>query len=288
MKTAEENWDLVVQPTGKLFHLNLGELWRYRDLLILFVKRDVVATYKQTLLGPLWLFVQPLFTIFIYYFMFGRIANISTDGKPALLFYMGGLVCWNFFSECVNGTSNVFLNNAYLFGKVYFPRLIVPFSTILSATLKFLIQFALFILIWCYYALVKHVPDIHLTWHVALVPVLVLIVALLGLSIGVIVSAVTTKYRDLKNLLGYALQFGLYATPIIFPLEWLKEKLPLFYKVCMLNPMTGVVQTFKYAFFGSGQFNWYMPAYSLGVTLVLLFCAVLIFNKVEKTFVDTV
>jgi lipopolysaccharide transport system permease protein len=288
MQAKEENWDLVIESKSKFLPLNLGELWRYRDLLMMFVKRDLTAQYKQTLLGPLWFFLQPVFTTLVYYFMFGRIANISTDGKPALLFYMGGLVCWNFFADCVNGTNNVFVSNAYLFGKVYFPRLVVPFSTIISASLKFFIQFLLFMLTWCYYAIVRQSPDVHLTWNVLILPLLLINIAFLGLGIGVIVSAVTTKYRDLRNLLGYAMQFGLYATPIIFPLEWMKKTIPMFYKICLLNPMTGIVEAFKYSFFGSGIFSWSMLAYSFGFTLVLLFMAVFMFNRVEKTFVDTV
>jgi len=288
IESKEDNWDIIITPKTKFFYLDIGEIWRYRDLLVLFVKRDLVATYKQTLLGPLWFFIQPLFTTLVYYFMFGRIANISTDGKPALLFYMGGLVCWNFFAECVNGTNNVFVSNAYIFGKVYFPRMVVPFSTIISASLKFIIQFILFMCIWSYYALVKQTPGIHLAWQTILLPLLLINISLLGLAIGIIVSAFTTKYRDFRNLLGYAMQFGLYATPIIFPLEWLREKLPLFYKICLINPMTAIVETFKYAFFGTGVFSWGMLAYSFSFTLILLVIAIFMFNKVEKTFVDTV
>ncbi len=288
MNKEEEYWDLIIKPKNSLLDINFKDIWRYRDLLILFVKRDLVATYKQTLLGPVWFFIQPIFTTIVYYFMFGRIASISTDGKPALLFYMGGLVCWNYFAECINTTSNVFINNAGLFSKVYFPRLVVPVSSVLSAGIKFLIQLSLFLTIWIYYALIKHNEAIHISWQIALLPFLLLLIALMGMSIGVIVSALTTKYRDFRNLLGYALQFGLYATPIIFPLNWLKEKLPFFYKVCLLNPMTGIVETFKFAFFGSGTFEWGFLAYSSIFTLIVFFIAIVLFNKVEKTFVDTV
>ena len=288
MQQTNEQWDLIIEPKNKFFRLQLGEVWRYRDLLVLFVKRDLVALYKQTLLGPLWFLIQPIFTTLIYSFMFGRIANISTDGKPAILFYLSGLVCWNYFSECVNGTSHVFISNANLFGKVYFPRLVVPFATVISAGFKFGVQFLLFVGIWCYYVFFQHTPGISLSWHIALVPLLLVNVALLGMSVGVIVSSLTTKYRDLRNLLGYALQVGLYTTPIIFPLAWLREKSDLFYKICLLNPMTGVVETFKYAFLGTGVFQPQMLVYSFSFTLVLLFAAIFMFNKVDKTFVDTV
>jgi lipopolysaccharide transport system permease protein len=283
-----EEWDLVIKPKRSLLNLDFRDFWLYRDLLILLVKRDLISTYKQTLLGPLWFFIQPIFTTTIYYFMFSRIANISTDGKPALLFYMGGLVCWNYFSECVNNTSTVFVTNAGLFSKVYFPRLIMPVSSVLSAGIKFLIQLSLFLTILIYYAIVKHVPGIHISWQVVVLPLLILMVALMGMSIGVIVSALTTKYRDLKNLLGYALQFGLYATPIIFPLDWLKIKLPFFYKICLLNPMTGIVEAFKHSFLGAGIFDWSMILYSLTFTVTIAVIALMLFNKYEKTFVDTV
>ncbi len=284
----EENWDLVLKPKNSLLDINFKDIWRYRDLLILFVKRDLVATYKQTLLGPLWFFIQPIFTTVVYYFMFGRIASISTDGKPALLFYMGGLVCWNYFSECINGTSNVFVNNAALFSKVYFPRLVVPVSTVLSAGIKFFIQLTLFLTIWGYYFFVRHDSSIHLSWQLTLLPLLLVLMAIMGMSIGIIVSTLTTKYRDFRNLLGYALQFGLYATPIIFPLTWLKIKLPFFYKICLLNPMTGIVETFKYSFFGSGTFDWNLILYSSVFAIIVFLIAIVLFNKVEKTFVDTV
>lgn len=288
MHHQRENWDLIIEPKNSLFHVNLADIWRYRDLLALFVKRDLVATYKQTLLGPLWFLLQPVFTIIVYYFMFGRVANIPTDGIPPLLFYMGGLVCWNYFSECINTTSNVFVINATLFGKVYFPRLIVPVSSVVSAGVKFLIQFLLFLILWSYSLFVSKDPDIHFSWHIALIPLLVLLVAVMGISLGIIISSVTTKYRDLQKMMGYALQFGLYASPIIFPLGWLREKLPLFYKICLLNPMTSIIETFKFAFLGTGIFSWGMLLYTTCFAIVVSLLAIMMFNKVEKTFVDTV
>ena len=288
MQTKEQDWDLIIKPKNKWYEINLLDIWKHKDLLMLLVRRDFIAVYKQTLLGPFWFFIQPIFTTIIYYFMFGRIASISTDGKPALLFYMGGLVCWNYFAECVNNTSNVFINNAALFSKVYFPRLILPISSIISAGIKFFIQLGLFLLIWLYYSVIKGNHDIHIVWQIVLIPLLLLLMAIMGMSFGLIVSALTTKYRDLRNLLGYALQFGLYVTPIIFPLSILKIKLPFLYKICLLNPMTGIVETFKYAFFGSGTFEWNLLIYSSGFCLVIFLIAIVLFNKIEKTFVDTV
>jgi len=284
----EENWDLIIKPKNKWYQFGLSALWRYRDLMMLLVRRDFFSVYKQTLLGPIWFFIQPIFTTVIYYFMFGRIAHIPTDGKPPLLFYMGGLVCWNYFVECINGTSNVFINNANLFGKVYFPRLIVPVSTIISAGIKFLIQLLLFLVLLFYFVVIKKDPSIHISWGLMFIPLLILLVAIMGMSIGIIISSVTTKYRDLKNVLGYLIQFWLYATPIIYPLSWMKTNLPAFYKLCLANPMSGIVETFKYAFFGSGTFSPSLILYSVAFTVVAFFISLILFNRVEKTFIDTV
>jgi lipopolysaccharide transport system permease protein len=288
MHTKEESWDLIIKPKNKWYRLDIADIWKHRDLLMLLVRRDFIAVYKQTLLGPLWFFIQPIFTTIVYYFMFGRIASIPTDSQPALLFYMGGLVCWNYFSECINNTSNVFINNAALFSKVYFPRLLLPISSIISAGIKFFIQLLLFLTIWAYYVFIKGNAELHFSWQIVLVPFLLLLMAVMGMSIGLIVSALTTKYRDLKNLLGYALQFGLYVTPIIFPLSMLKIKLPAFYKFCLLNPMTGIVETFKFAFFGSGTFEWGLLMYTTTFTLIIFLLSIILFNKIEKSFVDTV
>lgn len=288
MSENTEKWDLVIRPRNKWYQLDLGAVWKYRDLMFLLVRRDSISLYKQTLLGPLWFFIQPIFTITIYYFMFGRIANISTDGKPALLFYMSGLVCWNYFSECLNNTSGVFINYAGIFGKVYFPRLIVPVASVFSAGIKLFIQLFLFLILLVYYTAYQHVFAWHITWHIMLVPFLIMAAGIMGMSFGLIISAMTTKYRDLKNLVGYAMQFGLYVTPIIYPLAWLKETLPLMYKICLFNPLVSVVETFKFAFLGSGTFNPLLVAYTFCFTILLFLVAVIFFNRVEKTFVDTV
>lgn len=288
MSTKQTEWDLVIQPKASLADISFRDIWKYRDLLLLFVKRDLTAIYKQNLLGPIWFFLQPVFTTVVYYFMFGRIANISTDNKPALIFYLGGLVCWNYFSECINATSSVFLNNAALYSKVYFPRLIAPIATILSSSIKFFIQLSLFLILWCYYVFIQHNEFISISWHIALLPYLLVLVAAMGLSFGMLVSSLTTKYRDFRNLLGYMLQFGLYASPIIYPMSWLEEKLPLFHKICLLNPMSSVIETFKFGFFGTGTFSWPALLYSTVFTFVILFFSVILFNRTEKTFVDSV
>lgn len=283
----EENWDIIIKPKAKIFDLHIREIWQYRDLISRFVKRDLTSIYKQTILGPLWFFIQPVFTITIYYFMFGRIANISTGTVPSLLFYMGGLLCWNYFTECLNTTSNVFVNNANLFGKVYFPRLIVPLSSVISAFFKFLIQFMLFIALWLFYKYYQGAA-IQIQSTVFILPLLIFLLALLGLSFGMLISALTTKYRDFRNLLGYALQFGLYATPIIYSLDWLKIKLPFFYQLVKLNPVTSLVEAFKFSFYGEGLFSPAMLLYSSIFSIVSFLTAVAVFNRVEKTFVDTV
>jgi lipopolysaccharide transport system permease protein len=284
----EENWDLVIKPKNKWYELDLKAIWKYRDLMLLLVRRDFISVYKQTLLGPAWFFIQPIFTTVIYYFMFKRLANISTDGTPALLFYMSGLVCWNYFSECINSTSNIFINNAGIFSKVYFPRLIVPFASIISSGIKFSIQLILFLSLLLYYVLIKHEQSIHISWHIILVPFLLIMTAVMGMGIGIIISSITTKYRDLRNVMGHVLQFWLYFTPVIYPLSWLKATMPGLYKFCLLNPMVSVVETFKYAFLGTGTFSPFLILYSFCFTLVIFCVSVMFFNKVEKTFVDTV
>lgn len=283
-----EDWDMVVDAKAKLLRIDFSQIWAYRDLIMLFVKRDLVAHYKQTLLGPLWYFIQPIFTIIIYFFMFGKIANISTGEVPKPLYYMSGLVCWNYFTECLNITSNVFINNANLFGKVYFPRLIVPISSVLSSFIKYFMQFVLFAILWSYYKYSGGAEVLHLTKNIFILPLLILEVALMGLSLGLILSSVTTKYRDLRNLTPYALQFGLYSTPIIYSLDWLKEKIPLFYNISLINPMTGIIEQFKSCFWNTAELPVFMLVYPPVFIVVMFVIALSFFNKVEKTFLDTV
>jgi lipopolysaccharide transport system permease protein len=284
MDNEKEDWNLVVKPQSSVFDINLAELWRYRDLLMLFVKRDIVSVYKQTILGPLWFFIQPILTALTFSIIFGHMAGLSTDGKPPFLFYLAGITCWNYFAECLNSTSNTFINNAAIFGKVYFPRLISPLSIIISSLLRFLIQFTLFIGVYLYSYANGVVPAPN--YLVIILPLLVLLMGLMGLALGIIISSFTTKYRDLRFLIGFGVQLMMYATPVILPLSEFKGSILYIVKY---NPMTPIIETFKAAFLG-------MPAsydpmgliYSAIFTLVFLTVSILIFNKVEKSFMDTV
>jgi lipopolysaccharide transport system permease protein len=287
MSQAENNnedWDLVIESKSHWLRLNLAEVWRYRDLLMLLVKRDYKASFKQTILGPIWFFIQPLLTSSVYAVIFGNIAKISTDGNPRLLFYMAGVIMWNYFSTCLTSTSNTFVTNANIFGKVYFPRLIMPVSVVISNLLRFSVQFLFFIALLFYF---MNDPQytVHLTWAVVFTPVFLVIMALLGLSMGLIVSSLTTKYRDLTHLVGFGVQLMMYATPVVYPASFLQGK---WKTILELNPMTAVIEGFRFAFMGSGTFSPGMLLYSVGVTLVLLLISIIMFNRVEKGFMDTV
>ena len=279
----EEQWSEIILPKNSLFNLRLKELWRYRDLILMFVRRDFVSNYKQTILGPLWFIVQPLLTTAMFVFIFGRIAQISTDGLPMILFYLAGITIWNYFSETLNKTATVFRDNAQIFGKVYFPRLTMPFSIVISNLVRFGIQFLLFIAVWIFYYFQN--DKIQPNALVLLTPVLVLLMGLLALGMGMIISALTTKYKDLIFLLTFGVQLLMYATPVIYPLSSLPEK----YKwIILANPMSPIVETFRYAFLGSGSFSWAYLGYSAAITLLILLLGIIIFNKVEKSFTDTV
>ncbi len=276
-------WDLVIEPQSSLFELHLKDVWRYRDLLWLLVKRDFVSFYKQTILGPLWFFIQPLFTTIIFTFIFGNLAGLSTDGLPQPLFYMAGITAWNYFADCLTKTSTVFRDNANIFGKVYFPRLIMPLSIVVSNLVRFGVQMLLFFMMIGYYAYTG--ADFHLTTAVLLFPILVLMMALLGLGLGLIITALTTKYRDLAFLITFGVQLMMYATTVIYPLS----AAPAVYKwVIELNPMTGIIEAFRYGFLGEGSLTFQTLGYSIAFTLIALVLGVIIFNKTEKTFVDTV
>ena len=280
---ALKEWDLIIEPQSSLLELNLKDVWRYRDLLWLLVKRDFVSFYKQTILGPLWFFIQPLFTTIIFTFIFGKLAGLSTDGLPQPLFYMAGITAWNYFADCLTKTSTVFRDNANIFGKVYFPRLIMPLSIVVSNLVRFAVQMILFFMMIGYYAFKG--SDFHLNAYVLLFPVLVLMMALLGLGLGLIITAMTTKYRDLAFLITFGVQLMMYATTVIYPLS----AAPAAYKwVIELNPMTGIIEAFRYGFLGEGSLTFQTLGYSVIFTLVSLFLGVIIFNKTEKTFVDTV
>lgn len=279
----KENWSEIIEPKTKLLDLRLSELWNYRDLVLMFVRRDFVANYKQTILGPLWFFIQPLLTTIMFVFIFGRVAGLSTDGLPMLAFYLAGVTIWNYFAETLNKTASVFRDNAQMFGKVYFPRLTMPVSIVISNLVRFLIQFALFVAVWVYY-LVKE-DSIHPNIYLALTPLLVIMMGLLALGFGMIFSSLTTKYRDLVFLLTFGVQLLMYATPVIYPLSSISEK----YKMIILaNPMSAIVETFRYGFLGSGSFSWGQLGYSFGFSIFILLLGTVVFNRVEKSFTDTV
>jgi lipopolysaccharide transport system permease protein len=281
---SNEEWDLIVEPNSSWFEFNFKEIWRYRDLLFMFVKRDIVSTYKQTILGPLWFFIQPVLTALTFTIIFGNIANLSTDDKPKFLFYLAGTTCWNYFADCLNSTSGTFINNAGIFGKVYFPRLISPLSVVISSVLKFLIQFLLFIGVF----IVMYFNDANLQPNklMLLIPFLVLLMGIMGLGLGIIVSSFTTKYRDLRFLISFGIQLFMYITPVILPLSQFKG---IMKKVVMANPMTPIIETFKAAFLGvPNDYSIYGLMYTAIFTVVIFCLAILIFNKVEKSFMDTV
>lgn len=281
MKEAE--WTTIIRPHSSLFNLKLKELYHYRDLLILFVKRDIVINYKQTILGPLWFFIQPILTMLIFTFVFGNIAGISTDGIPQPLFYLSGIIIWNYFSECFTKTSNTFTENASIFGKVYFPRLISPLSIVISNGLKFIIQFLLFVGLLIYYS----TQGFAIRWSTELLlfPFLVILMGVFGLGFGLIFSSLTTKYRDLKFLLVFGVQLMMYMTPIIYPMSSLPEKVVNF---MWYNPFAHIVESFKAIFLGQGLLSMNGLIYSsiLGVSVLLM--GILIFNKTERRFMDTV
>ena len=269
-----------------MFQLHLKDVWASRDLLLLLVRRDFVSFYKQTILGPLWFFIQPIFTTIIFVFVFGNLAGISTDGLPQPLFYIAGITAWNYFSDCLNKTSTVFKDNANIFGKVYFPRLIMPLSIVASNLIRFGVQMLLFLAMIVYYWASGRYFGIN--WYVLLFPVIVLLMGCLGLGFGMIISAMTTKYRDLAFLVTFGVQLLMYATTVIYPLSTALTKYPKYAWIIKYNPMTPIIETFRYGFLGKGSFSWGSLGYCAGVTLVVTLLGIIIFNKVEKKFVDTV
>ncbi len=280
-----ENWTTVIKPKNKLLSVDFKEMWQYRDLFSMFVKRDIITQYKQTVLGPAWFFVQPILTTIMYMIVFGAIAGISTDGLPQPLFYLAGISMWQYFADCLNKTSNTFVANANIFGKVYFPRLIVPFSVVTSNLVRFFIQLSLFIAVYLYYVVLT---DIHImpNIYVLLFPILLLIVAGLAFGFGILFSSLTTKYRDLTMLLAFFVQLWMYATPVIYPLSTITNK--TIQLVMQINPMTGVIEAYKYGMLGVGTFSWGTLGYSFGFMIVLLTIGIVVFNKVQRSFMDTV
>lgn len=281
--SKNENWTTIITPKDKLFRLNLRELWQYRDLVTSFVKRDITSVYKQTILGPLWFFIQPIFTTLMFLLVFGNIAKIPTDGVPQVLFYMNGIILWNYFSSCLTSTSNTFVSNAYIFKKVYFSRLALPVSQVISALVKFSIQFLLFLIMLLVYWFAGSAVSPSLA--ILAIPLFVFQMAMLGLGVGLIITSLTTKYRDMAHLVTFAVQLWMYATPIVYPLSMVPEKWRSLY---MLNPVVPVLEGFKHAFFSTGMPSFTEYGISIATTFILLFGGILVFNLVERNFVDTV
>ena len=277
----EQKWTTIIRPYNKLLDLKLNELWQYRDLIIMFVKRDFKTMYKQTILGPLWIIINPILTTLMQVLVFGNIANISTDVMPQFLFYMSGNTMWLYFSGCLTKTSNTFVANSGVFGKVYFPRLVTPISIVISGLISFLVQFVILLFVVGYYTINK---VIHPNVLVFLTPLLVLELALLGMGCGIIISALTTKYRDLAVLVTFGVQLWMYGSAIIFPVSSIPQR---WGEILMLNPVVPIVEAFRYAFTGNGTFSILYLGISIVVTLIILLGGVIIFNRVEKTFMDT-
>lgn len=283
VENDEQSWDLTIEPRRSLLALDLKAVWRYRDLLVLFVKRDFTASYKQTLLGPLWFLIQPVLTTITFLVIFGYVAKIPTNGSPKILFYMAGIVLWNYYADCLVKTSDTFVSNKGIFGKVYFPRLIVPISVVISNLVRFFIQMLLFFGVWTYYYFSGTALEVKST--ILLLPFLVILMAGHGLALGIIISSMTTKYRDLKYLVQFGIQLLMYASPVVYPLSSVPEK---YHWILMLNPMTSIIETFKYSVLGAGIFSPYYLIVSTVSMCILMFIGMVIFNKVERSFMDTV
>lgn len=287
MNTAkDDDWDIVIKPKEKGIHLHLKEVWRYKDLLYLYVKRDFISTYKQTILGPLWFFIQPIFSTLIFTLVFGGIAQISTDGLPPMLFYMAGVLCWNYFTDCLGRSSGTFMGNAGVFSKVYFPRLVVPIAGLVSAVLKMFIQLLLFFSIYIYF-LFQGSP-IGVNSSVLLFPLLVTMMAGIGFGIGIIISSVTIKYRDLNILFSFAIGLMMYITPVIYPLSAIPAKYSALKWVIQLNPLSSIFEAFRFGMLGTGDLSWGGLLYSSIFTVVVVLIGIVTFNKVERRFVDIV
>ncbi len=280
----EQKWDLQITPKDKLLAIDWRELWRYRDMFALFVERNFRTAYKQTILGPLWFIITPVLSVIVYVTVFGGIANIPTDGVPPILFYLLGISVWSYFASCLSATSNSFVTNADIFGKVYFPRIIMPLVAVTTNLLTFAIQLAIFAAFYIYY--VASGTELVIHWQIVLFPFLIVLLALMAVGFGMIFSSMTTKYRDLQIMLNKIISLWVYVTPVIYPLSMVSnEKLHL---AMSLNPVTPVMEAIKYSLLGQGQFSWLWLGYSAAFTLMLLICGLMLFNKVQKSFMDTV
>ena len=280
----DEKFTLVIKPHQKLWQVDLKEIWRYRDLMTLFVKRNIIVQYKQTVLGPLWFIIQPLLTVMMNMVVFGGIAKMSTDGVPQALFYLAGNVCWLYFAACLNGTSSTFTANAGMFGKVYFPRLVVPLATVTSNLVKLGVQLLLLLAVYLYFVFAG--TDVCPNWTLVLLPVYIIMLAGLGLGFGIIVSSMTTKYRDLSILFTFVVQLWMYGTPIVYPLSMVTNE--TLRTLMLINPVTSIIEAFKYSTLGQGFFSWSALGYSFAFMCVLLVLGIVIFNRVQRSFMDTV
>ena len=283
MNEEQQEWTEEIKSQNNLWSINFKELWHYRDLLMMFVKKDFITFYKQTILGPLWFLIQPILTMLTFVVLFGQVAKLSTDGLPQIVFYLAGITIWNYFSESLTKTATVFKDNAAIFGKVYFPRLIMPLSIVCSGLLKFFVQFGLFVLVVFYYTFIT--KQIHPNLWVLATPLLVLMMALFALGLGMIFSSLTTKYKDLIFLLTFGIQLFMYATPVVYPISAIPDK---YQYLVLLNPLTSIFECFRYGYLGSGSFEPISLLFSSISILILLVLGTLIFNKVEKSFMDTV
>ena len=279
----EQNWTTIIKPQSSLLSLNLKDLWRYRDLIKMFIIRDFVTFYKQTILGPLWFIIQPLFTAFMFTFIFGTVAQISTDGIPPMLFYMAGIINWAYFSESLTKTSDTFIANAGVFGKVYFPRLTVPASVVIATMIRYIIQFGIFLVV--YFIFMFKGFDFKPNWMILLTPVLLLYMAIMSFGFGIWISSLTTKYRDLRFALPFFVQLWMYATPVVYPLSLIPEKYKLF---IILNPIVPVMEIFRMGYLGAGTVDLTQILISIGITFFILITGIILFNRIEKTFMDTV
>lgn len=284
MAKNNEHWDLEITPRDKLLSFNWREIWRYRDMFVLFVERNFRTAYKQTILGPLWFIITPVLSVIVYVAVFGGIANIPTDGIPPILFYLLGISVWGYFSSCLSSTSNSFVTNADIFGKVYFPRIIMPLVAVTTNLLTFAIQLAIFAAFYIYYVAIG--TDLVIHWQILLFPVLIVLLALMAVGFGMIFSSMTTKYRDLQIMLAKIISLWVYITPVIYPLSMVTN--PKLHLAMSLNPLTPVMEAIKYSLLGQGQFSWLWLGYSALFTFVLLLVGLMLFNKVQKSFMDTV
>lgn len=286
LRDNQDEWDIIIRPKENKFTLNLKEVWKYKDLIKMYIRRDFVTMYKQTILGPLWFIIQPVFTTIMFMFVFGGIAQIPTDGIPQPLFYMSGILCWNYFGDCLGRSSSTFSSNAGVFSKVYFPRLTVPVSGLVTNLIRLTIQLLIFFLIYLYFYIKG--TTAHFTPYIALFPLILVVVAGIGFGIGIIMSSITAKYRDLAILFGFLTQLWMYATPIIYPLSAVPQKVEKYTWILQINPLTSIVETTRLAFLGEGSFSWLSFGYSCVFAIVISFVGIWMFNKVERNFIDTI